>query len=234
MEKSIIAEGKTTNEAIENGLKQLKVTKNMVDIKVLENEEKRSFFSILAPRVVKVELTIKEHEEKSKKTETKKVEKPIIELSEEEQEKAKQNVQKFLEEISSTLLNGAKYEIEKTKTGLNVNITEGNLGFLIGYRGETLYAFQNILTAVAGKNIENRVRVILDIEGYKEKREKTLEDLAEKVAKTVIKTRKSVTLEPMQPYERKIIHSKLQDNDKVETKSIGKEPRRRIVISLKK
>ena len=64
MEKSIIAEGKTTNEAIENGLKQLKVTKNMVDIKVLENEEKRSFFSILAPRVVKVELTIKEHEEK--------------------------------------------------------------------------------------------------------------------------------------------------------------------------
>lgn len=138
MEKSIIAEGKTTNEAIENGLNQLKVTKNMVDIKVLENEEKRSFFSILAPRVVKVELTIKEHEEKSKKTETKKVEKPIIELSEEEQEKAKQNVQKFLEEISSTLLNGAKYEIEKTKTGLNVNITEGNLGFLIGYRGETL------------------------------------------------------------------------------------------------
>ena len=111
------------------------------------------------------------------------------------------------------MLNGAKYEIEKTKTGLNVNITEGNLGFLIGYRGETLYAFQNILTAVAGKNIENRVRVILDIEGYKEKREKTLEDLAEKVAKTVIKTRKSVTLEPMQPYERKIIHSKLQDND---------------------
>lgn len=72
MEKSIIAEGKTTNEAIENGLKQLKVTKNMVDIKVLENEEKRSFFSILAPRVVKVELTIKEHEEKSKKTEKKK------------------------------------------------------------------------------------------------------------------------------------------------------------------
>ena len=123
---------------------------------------------------------------------------------------------------------------QNTKTGLNVNITEGNLGFLIGYRGETLYAFQNILTAVAGKNIENRVRVILDIEGYKEKREKTLEDLAEKVAKTVIKTRKSVTLEPMQPYERKIIHSKLQDNDKVETKSIGEEPRRRIVISLKK
>ena len=75
-------------------------------------------------------------------------------------------MQKFLEEISCTLLNGAKYEIEKTKTGLNVNITEGNLGFLIGYRGETLYAFQNILTAVAGKNIENRVRVIFSISSF--------------------------------------------------------------------
>ena len=81
MSNSIIAEGKTTNEAIENGLKQLKVSKKMVDIKVLENEEKRSFFSILAPRVVKVELTVKENpekEEKSTKTETKKPKKEII------------------------------------------------------------------------------------------------------------------------------------------------------------
>lgn len=76
--------------------------------------KKKKLFSILAPRVVKVELTIKEHEE-NQKNRNKKVEKPIIELSEEEQEKAKQNVQKFLEEISCTLLNGAKYEIEKTK-----------------------------------------------------------------------------------------------------------------------
>ena len=92
---------------------------------------------------------------------------------------------------------------------------------------------QNILSSIAGKNIQNKVRVILDIEGYKEKREKTLEDLAEKVAKTVIKTKKSVKLEPMQAYERKIIHSKLQQNDKVETTSIGEEPNRRIVVSLK-
>ena len=93
---------------------------------------------------------------------------------------------------------------------------------------------QNILSAIAGKGIENRVRVILDIEGYKQKREKTLEELAEKVAKTVIRTRKPVKLEPMQAYERKIIHSKLQQNSKVETTSIGEEPYRRIVVSLKK
>ena len=93
---------------------------------------------------------------------------------------------------------------------------------------------QNVLTAIAGKGIENRVRVILDIEGYKAKREKTLEELAEKVAKTVMKTRKSVKLEPMQAYERKIIHSKLQENPKIETISVGEEPHRRIIVSLKK
>ena len=127
-----------------------------------------------------------------------------------------------------------KYSIEKEKSGLNVSINSEKLGFLIGYRGETLYAMQNILTAVAGKGLEQRVRVILDIEGYKAKREKTLEDLAEKVAKTVIRTRKPVKLEPMKAYERKIIHSKLQENNKVETTSVGEEPHRRIVVSLKK
>ena len=93
MSKSIISEGKTTNEAIENGLKELKVSKNMVDIKILENEEKRSFFSILSPRIVKVELTLKE--EKINNEELRK-EKKEIELSLEEQEKAKGNVEKFL------------------------------------------------------------------------------------------------------------------------------------------
>ena len=236
MSNSIIAEGKTTNEAIENGLKQLKVSKKMVDIKVLENEEKRSFFSILAPRVVKVELTVKENsekEEKSTKTETKKPKKEII-LTEKEQEEAEKNIEKFLKELKESIKEEFEYEIVKTSSKINVNLNGEGLGYLIGYRGETLYAMQNIMSTIAGKGIQNRVRVILDIQGYKEKREKTLEDLAEKVAKTVIKTRKSVTLEPMQPYERKIIHSKLQDNDKVETKSIGEEPRRRIVISLKK
>ena len=230
MSKSIIAEGKTTNEAIEKGLKELNISKNMVDIKVLENEEKRSFFSILAPRIVKVQLTVKE--EKNNNSEKK--DKKEIELSVEEQEKAEKNVEKFLKEFLDKVQKDAKYSIEKTPTGLKVNINNENLGFLIGYRGETLYAMQNILSSIASKGIENRVRVILDIEGYKAKREKALEDLAEKLEKTVIKTKKSVTLEPMQAYERKIIHTKLQDSTKVETRSIGEEPRRRVVISLKR
>ena len=79
-----------------------------------------------------------------------------------------------------------------------------------------------------------KIRVILDIEKYKGKRIKTLEELAERMAKIVVRTRREVKLEPMKPYERKIIHTKLQENNKVETKSIGEEPHRRIVISIKK
>lgn len=228
MEKTIISEGKTTNEAIENGLRKLNVSKDCVDIKVLENEDKRSFFSILTPRVVKVEMTLKEGKKSNSKP------KKEIELNQKEQEKAKENLEEFLKEFVLGLPDGTTYQIETTSSHINVEITNENLGYLIGYRGETLYALQNILSAIAGKNIENRVRVILDIEGYKAKREKTLENLAEKVAKTVIRTKKPVKLEPMQAYERKIIHSKLQQNSKVETTSVGEEPHRRIIVSLKK
>lgn len=232
MAKSIISEGKTTNEAIEKGLKELKVSKKMVDIKVLENEDKRSFFSILTPRVVKVELTVKENvKEKQKEVPVPKKE---INLTEQEVEKAAERVEKFIKEIKTELPEDVTYNIEKTSKGLEVSINSKDLGYLIGYRGETLYAMQSILSAIASKGNQNRIRVILDIEGYKAKREKTLEELAEKVAKTVIRTRKPVKLEPMQAYERKIIHSKLQGNPKIETISEGQEPHRRIVISLKK
>lgn len=229
MEKSIISEGKTTNEAIEKGLKILNVSKNKVDIKVLENEEKRSFFSILTPRVVKVQLTLKDVEEEHK------IVKKEINLSQEEQDIALKNVEEFLKEFLNKLEKDEKieYSIKADKSGVYVNINDKNLGYLIGDRGETLYALQNVLSAIAGKKIENKVRVFLDIESYRAKREKTLEELAEKISKTVIKTKKSITLEPMQAYERKIIHSKLQNNELVTTKSIGEEPRRRVVISLK-
>lgn len=235
MAKSIISEGKTTNEAIENGLKKLNVTKKEVEIKVLESEDKRSFFSILAPRVVKVELTLKEKIEDTEVTENKgiKTKKEIV-LAIDEQEKAKENLEKFFNEFSNNINENINYKIEKGENYINVVLNGDDLGFLIGYRGETLYAFQNILSAIAGKDIQNKVRVILDVQGYKEKREKTLEELAEKVAKTVVRTKKSIKLEPMKAYERKIIHSKLQQHPKVETTSIGEEPYRRIIVSFKK
>ena len=234
MPNSIISEGKTTNEAIENGLKKLHVSKNQVEVKVLESEDKRSFFSILAPRVVKVELTLKETNNNKRSNDVQESKpKEIRNYTAEELNSAESNIKVFLDEFLPKIDKGIKYEITKNETGIELSINGESAGFLIGYRGETLYSMQNVLVAVASKGLQNRVRVILDIEDYKGKREKTLEDLAERMARRVIKTGKSVTLEPMKAYERKIIHSKLQNSDKVTTKSIGEEPRRRLVISLK-
>ena len=223
MAKTIISEGKTTAEAIEKGLKAIGLPKELVEIKVIE-DNKKSFFDILAPKVVKVEL---------KEKEAKKPEEFEIETTEEELEEAKIKVEKFLNEFVEKLANGTKYALEIKEKCLYVSINGENIGNLIGYRGEALYALENILKAISNKDSENRVIVRLDIENYKEKRIKTLQDVANKKARIVEKTGKMITLEPMQAYERKIIHSFLQENPKVETRSIGQEPRRRIVISKK-
>ena len=223
MAKSIISEGKTTSEAIEKGLKAIGLPKELVEIKVIE-ENKKSFFDILAPKVVKVELTEKE---------AKKPEEFEIETTETELEEAKKEIDRFLKEFVEKLNNGTDYKTEIKDKCLYVDINGENVGNLIGYRGEALYALENILKAMANKTSENRVIVRLDIENYKEKRIKTLQDVANKKARIVEKTGKMITLEPMQAYERKIIHSFLQENPKVETRSIGQEPRRRIVITKK-
>ena len=223
MAKTIISEGKTTSEAIEKGLKLIGLPKELVEIKVIE-DNKKSFFDILAPKVVKVEL---------KEKEAKKPEEIEIETTQEELEQAKIKVEQFLKEFVEKLNNGTTYTIEIKEKCLYVSINGENIGNLIGYRGEALYALENILKAISNKDSENRVIVRLDIENYKEKRIKTLQDVANKKAKIVEKTGKMITLEPMQAYERKIIHSFLQENPKVETRSIGQESRRRIVISKK-
>lgn len=230
MEEKHIFEGKTSTEAIEKGLKTLGLKKSEVEINILKDEEKRSFFSILEPRIVKVELTVKEKKEDSPKIQSEKKE-----LSDEAFEKAKKNVSEFLDvflkQISTEDL---KYEVSHDKYYIYINIIGEKTNSLIGYRGETLNAMQTLLTSVANKDIQERIRLILDISGYREKRKKVLEELAEKVSKTVIKTRKKVVLEPMTAYERKIIHSKLQTNTKVITESIGEEPNRKVVVLLKK
>lgn len=231
MPNTIISEGKTTNEAVEKGLKILGVSKEKVDIKILENDEKRSFFSILAPRVVKVEIKIKESYQKEEGKEEKREFKA---LTSEELDEAENNARVFLEEFLPKIGEGITYKIKRDENGFEVGITGSKASSLIGYRGDTLYDLQNILAAVSNKGITNKIRVILDIENYKERRVKTLENLAINLARAVEKTGKSVTLEPMQAYERKVIHAKLQNSNKVTTKSIGEEPRRRVIILLKK
>ena len=233
MLKSIISEGKTTNEAIEKGLKELNVSKNMVDIKVLETEGKRSFFDILAPRVVKVELTVKE--DFDKKVSYEKVEKREERvIDEKDLLNAENNVREFMDIFLKTVSDKQfNYEINIVNQNIEVNVTGEESGFLIGYRGETLNSLQTILSSIANKNNDSRIKVILDIENYRNKRKETLENLAIKVSKTVSRTGKSITLEPMGAYERKIIHSKLQESKYVTTHSIGEEPNRRIVVSKK-
>lgn len=236
MPDSRIFEGKTTNEAIEKGLKELKVSKNDVEIKVIKDEEKRSFFDILAPRVVKVEMRVKEkkiekaHEKeeiKEKKQEEKKIEPKIL-------EEAKTKVLEFLEDfLGKTIGEKIEYKCNIIDNVIEIIIDDKKADFLIGYRGENLNAFQTILTTIATKEKNEKIRVEVDVLGYREKRRKALEELAEKLAKSVIKTRKAITLEPMTPYERKIIHSKLQNSNKVKTTSIGEGMHRKVVISLK-
>ena len=221
MAKSIIVEGKTSTEAIEKGLKELKVSKDKVDIKILENEEKRSFFSILAPRVVKVEMTLKDG-----------VTEKRAPLKPEELEKAKLNLQAFLKDFVSKV-NNMEYKVSSDDEYVYVTLNGEDAGKLIGYRGETLNSMQAILTAIANKQVESRVHLVLDIEGYRAKRQKALEELADKLTRTVINTGKQVTLEPMSAYERKIIHNRLQDSKRVRTYSVGEEPYRKVIIAKK-
>ena len=151
----------------------------------------------------------------------------------EDVEKAKASVQEFLNDFLKNFEN-TKYEIKIEKEFLSVEIAGEGSAKLIGYRGETLNSLQTIINSVANKSSDSKVRVILNVGNYKEKREKALEELADKISKTVIKTGKSITLEPMVAYERKIIHNRLQQNSKVRTYSIGDEPYRKVVIEKNK
>ncbi len=243
MAKTIISEGRTSTEAIEKGLNQLGVSKDRVDIKILDNDDKRSFFSILAPRVVKVEMTLKEGEgnkiekhknENSYKEEeyTPYVKKEKVHLKPEELEVATKNLTTFLDQFISKV-NDMNYNIHSDEEYIYVEMKGEDSGTYIGYRGETLNAMQTILTSIANKHLETKAHVILNIAGYREKRQKSLEELADKLSKTVIRTGKQVTLEPMSAYERKVIHNRLQSSDKVKTYSIGEEPYRKVVISKK-
>ena len=227
MGKTIIMEGKTSTEAIEKGLRELKCRKNDVDIKILENEDKRSFFSILEPRVVRVELTVKEGKENHEY-----YEKEYKEPSDEDVIKCKNNIEEFLKEFTTSVKN-LEYKITIQNKEINVELFGEKSSDLIGYRGDTINAMQTILSSIGNKNTLVRVRVLLDIANYKEKREETLKELARKLEKTVKRNGKKIVLEPMNSYERKIIHTELQNSEYVTTYSIGEEPRRKVVIEKK-
>ena len=166
MEEKFIFEGKTTTEAIEKGLKQLKLKKEDVEINILK-DEKRSFFSILEPRIVKVELVKKDKKESdSKKIENPSYKKEKKEMSKNAIEKAEKNITEFLNKFLKLFSEEElKFDISTDGYYIIVEITGNNTNSLIGYRGETLNALQTLLSSVANKEIEEKVRVILDVSG---------------------------------------------------------------------
>lgn len=140
------------------------------------------------------------------------------------------DAQNFLAGVFKEMNMDATLEMALEQDVLHINMIGEDMAILIGKRGQTLDSLQYLISLVVNKNQENYIRVVLDTENYRFKRKQTLEALADKLANKVKKTRKNVILEPMNPYERRIIHSALQNNPSVSTKSEGDEPYRKVVI----
>ena len=142
----------------------------------------------------------------------------------------------FLEKILKAMNIQAKIEVDINEEDgvVQINLSGDDMGILIGKRGQTLDSLQYLTSLVINKESDNYLKVKLDTENYRERRRETLENLAKNIAYKVKRTRKQVVLEPMNPYERRIIHSALQNDKYVETHSEGEEPYRKVVITLKK
>ena len=157
---------------------------------------------------------------------------PVVDLGEEVDDEKAQAIRKFLSGLLEQMENTAEIHVYLLEKGRYKVILEGkNLGALIGRRGETLDAIQQLTSYAVNRSGSGRVRVQLDAENYREKREQSLQHLARKVAAKVTKYRRSVTLEPMNAYERHVIHTALQDVPCVTTYSTGTEPNRRVIVA---
>ena len=160
----------------------------------------------------------------------------VVERTEEEIAAMKAEASRFLEGVFKAMELPVTITMEyKKDTGnLDIDFSGDDMGMLIGKRGQTLDSLQYLTSLVVNKGQDNYIRVKLDTENYRSRRKDTLENLAKNIAYKVRKTRKPVSLEPMNPYERRIIHSALQGNKYVETYSEGNEPYRHVVVTIKK
>ena len=147
---------------------------------------------------------------------------------------AEKKAEEFLKNMFATMDMQVEIHAEYSEDTLNVDISEDDMGVLIGKRGQTLDSIQYLVSLVVNKGKSSYVRVKLDTENYRNRRKATLENLAKNIAFKVKKTRRPVYLEPMNPYERRIIHSALQNDPYVTTHSEGEEPCRKVVVTLKK
>lgn len=197
---------KTIAEAISSALRELNTTRDRVEVEVLE-EPSKGFFGIFGNKLAKVKVTVKYD--------------PV--------EKATN----FLEKVLDCMKIPVILKAELKGSNLHIEIVGKDVAILIGRRGQTLDSLQYLVSLVVNSGDSSYVRVVLDTENYRKKREETLIRLANKLAYKVKKFKKNITLDPMNPYERRIIHSALQNNPYVGTKSQGDEPNRKVVIFLK-
>ena len=244
--------GKTEEEAVRKALTQLGLERDDVSLEILERA--KSGFLGIGGSPARIRVTYGTDEPEEKKAEpTKKVEKkpePKAEVKKPETkpvEKAPEQktvtvgtcdddnarrIREFLEGLLQHMNSPAQVNVALEEKGRYQVTLEGEkLGQLIGRRGETLDAIQQLTNYAVNSGADKRIRVHVDAENYRAKREQSLESLARKVAGKVTKYRRSVTLEPMNAYERHVIHAALQDEPGVTTYSIGSEPNRRVVVS---
>ena len=206
--KTIEMTGKTVEEALKHALDELKLTKDKVDVEVID-EGSKGLFNLIGTKPAKVKVTKKLDVLDDAKT--------------------------FLINVLSSMNIKSDIDIKEENDIIKINLKGPNMGLVIGYRGETLDSLQYLVSLVINKNHENPYKkVVLDAENYRHKREETLIKLAQKTTYKVKKSGRPYKLEPMNPYERRIIHSALQEYTDINTYSEGEEPFRRIIISLKK
>lgn len=198
--------GKSVQEAINLALEELQTGRENVEIEVLD-EGSKGLFGI-GGKMARVRVTMN------------------IPQSD--------DARMFLEDVFEKMKISVEIESEEDEEAVLLRIKGKDSGIIIGRRGETLDALQYLTSLVVNKDREGYKRVTVDIENYRQKREETLVRLASRLAEKVTRYRKNVTLEPMNPYERRIIHSSLQNNKFVETYSVGEEPNRKVVITLRK
>ncbi|HBK52635.1 RNA-binding cell elongation regulator Jag/EloR [Syntrophomonas wolfei] len=209
MEVQIVEKkGKNVDEAIKAALDELECAIEDVSIEVLE-EPSKGILGLVGkkPAVVRVSLVKKPEEE--------------------------------VRQVVEDLLNRMKidYQINQVECEggrVRVNIIGKDMGLLIGRKGETLNAVQYIIGLIINRQREERIRVLLDVEDYRKKREESLEALALRLSDKVKKTKKNVVMRPMSSQERRIVHTILQTDPQITTFSLGDEPNRKVVISLKK
>ena len=209
--------GKTAEEAIELGLQELQVAREEVEITVLEEGKKKLFGSVKA----KVQIGVNETEENVPAQ-------AVVESSTNETDGAR--AVEFLKGLFDVLKINAEVTLVNEAEKIEINVNAQNTTKIIGKHGETIDAIQTLASAVANTGREKYTRVVVDCENYRETREATLEKLAENLAQKAIRLQKKIQLEPMNPYERRIIHAKLSEYEGVKTTSEGKEPNRYIVV----